>query len=69
MVATTTLAGYGYRASAMICSVARLQLNVALAALRSAYEEWQVDQPFDRFLATARAYLQQLADGVHPGHR
>ncbi|MBE1593367.1 TetR/AcrR family transcriptional regulator [Nonomuraea angiospora] len=48
---------------------ARLQLNVAMAALVTAYEEWQADQPFEQFVETAHAYLQRLADGVHPSGR
>jgi AcrR family transcriptional regulator len=45
---------------------ARLQLNVAMAAVMTAYDEWQADQPFARFLAAARTYLERIAEGVGP---
>jgi AcrR family transcriptional regulator len=40
---------------------ARLQINVALAALTTAFEDWDSQQPFEAFLDTARRYLDQLS--------
>ncbi|MBP2328841.1 AcrR family transcriptional regulator [Kibdelosporangium banguiense] len=36
---------------------ARLQLNLAMAALMTAYEQWQPNDPFHEFIDTARANL------------
>lgn len=48
---------------------ARLQLNVAMAALMTAYQQWQPDQPFADFLAAARSHLDRLgvAFSADPG--
>lgn len=40
---------------------AHLQLNVALAAISSAFEEWPPTTPFDTLLGIARRHLDRLA--------
>ncbi|MBP2329492.1 AcrR family transcriptional regulator [Kibdelosporangium banguiense] len=46
---------------------ARLQLNVAMAAPQTAYEQWQPTEPFRTFIDTARAYLAATGQGFHTG--
>ncbi|TCC00476.1 hypothetical protein E0H26_01950 [Micromonospora zingiberis] len=42
---------------------ARLQLNVVMAALMTAYEQWQPDEPFGDFIDTARRHLAAAGAG------
>ena len=37
-----------------------LQLNIALSAVMTAFDQWDVEQPFGTFAGTVRAYLDQL---------
>src|SRR6266568_2017525 len=40
----------------------RLQLNIAMAALKTAWDDWQTSEPFGSFLDRARTYLDLAAD-------
>ena len=39
---------------------AQLQLNIALSAVLTAFDQWDVAQPFETFLETTRDYLDQI---------
>jgi AcrR family transcriptional regulator len=48
--------------------LATLQLNVALAALRTAYQTWGAEETFDDFIRRARSCLSAAAPTLHgPG--
>ena len=40
--------------------MAQLQLNTAMGAVMTAFEEWSPERPFDEFLTTACGYLDRL---------
>ncbi len=37
-----------------------LQLNIALSAVMTAFEQWDIEQPFETLVGTVSAYLDQL---------
>jgi len=45
--------------------VATLQLNVALAALRTAYQTWGAEETFDDFIRRARSCLSAATPALH----
>lgn len=42
---------------------AQLQLNLAMAALQTAYQQWQPTEPFETLVSTARDYLAVAGHG------
>lgn len=66
-------AEHGYEAVSVAeqMPAARLQLNVAMAALMTAYEQWQPPEPFRDFIDAARANLAAAGAGFdsHPAPR
>ncbi len=43
---------------------ARMQVNVATAAVGTAYHEWSIDEPFEVFLSLGQTYLAALGHGL-----